>query len=294
MPDFAFRLTGSSDLYADDGRRPLASINFVTCHDGFSLHDLVSYNTKHNDANGEANRDGTDDNRSWNCGYEGDTDDLEVVALREKQKRNMLATVLVSQGVPMLSHGDEIGRTQHGNNNVYCQDNELSWIDWAGARENWTLMEFVQRLIRLRAEHPVFRQRRFFHGKPIRDTPAGGQANDSNMADIAWLTPGGEEMSDSDWNAGFAKSLAVFLNGDAIAEPDRRGEPVRDDSFLLLFNAHDGNMPFTMPPARYGAVWRKEIDTAAPVPTAEDERSAAKAGEIVQVDARSTQVLRRV
>ncbi|MDX6428810.1 MAG: isoamylase [Streptosporangiaceae bacterium] len=294
MPDFASRLTGSSDLYADDGRRPLASINFVTCHDGFSLHDLVSYNSKHNDANREANRDGTDDNRSWNCGYEGETGDLEVIALREKQKRNMLTTVLLSQGVPMLSHGDEIGRTQRGNNNVYCQDNELAWIDWAGARHNWTLMEFVQRLIRLRAEHPVLRQRRFFHGKPIRDTPPGGQADDSNMPDIAWLTPGGEEMSDRDWNAGFAKSLAVFLNGEAIAEPDRRGEPVRDDSFLLLFNAHDGDLPFTMPPARYGTMWRKELDTAVPIPLLESERPAAKAGETIQVEARSTQVLRRV
>jgi isoamylase len=294
MPDFASRLTGSSDLYADDGRRPIASINFATCHDGFSLQDLVSYNVKHNDANGEANRDGTDDNRSWNCGYEGDTDDLEILALREKQKRNVLTTVLLSQGVPMLSHGDEIGRTQHGNNNVYCQDNELSWIDWSMARDNRTLMEFVQRLIRLRAEHPVFRQRRFFHGKRIRDTPARGYAGDTNMTDIAWLTPGGEEMSDEDWSTGYAKSLAVFLNGDAIAEPDRRGQQIRDDSFLLLFNAHDGDIPFTIPPVSYGAMWRKEIDTAAPIRTAADERSAAKAGEIVQVDARSTQVLRRV
>jgi glycogen operon protein len=294
MPDFASRLTGSSDLYANDGRRPLASINFVTCHDGFTLNDLVSYNSKHNDANGEANRDGTNDNRSWNCGYEGDTPDLEIIALREKQKRNMLTTVLLSQGVPMLSHGDEIGRSQRGNNNAYCQDDELSWVDWAAARDNWALMEFVQRLIRLRADHPVFRQRRFFQGKPIRDTPAGGQADASNMADIAWLTPGGEEMSDRDWHAGYAKSLAVFLNGDAIAEPGRRGEPVRDDSFLLLFNAHDGDMAFTMPPARYGGIWRKELDTAEPISWLESERPATKAGETIQVEARSTQVLRRV
>ncbi|HEU5156316.1 MAG TPA: glycogen debranching protein GlgX [Streptosporangiaceae bacterium] len=289
MPDFASRLTGSSDLYADDGRRPIASINFVTCHDGFTLRDLVSYNYKHNDANGEANRDGSDDNRSWNCGYEGPTDDPAVLALRAKQERNFLATLFLSQGVPMLSHGDELGRTQRGNNNAYCQDNEIAWIGWSAAPAHAELTAFVRRLSRLHAENPVFRRRRFFHGKPIRS--AGGVPGE--LSDIAWLTPGGREMSDHDWEVGFANSLAVFLNGDAIDEPDRRGEPIRGDSFLLLFNADDADLTFTLPPARYGGQWIRVLDTANPELDPE-QGDAMKAEESISVTARSVQVLRRV
>ncbi|MBA9007994.1 glycogen debranching protein GlgX [Thermomonospora cellulosilytica] len=288
MPDFASRLTGSSDLYADDGRRPLASINFVTCHDGFTLHDLVSYNTKHNDANGEGNRDGSDDNRSWNCGYEGPTEDLEVLALREQQKRNFLTTLFLSQGVPMLSHGDELGRTQRGNNNVYCQDNELAWMDWARLRDNFPLLDFVQKLARLRRDHPVFRRRRFFKGRPPADPDT------SRLSDIAWFTPDGREMNEADWLAGFAKSLQVFLNGEAISEPGRHGERIRDDSFLLIFNAHHGGLRFTIPPARYGDTWLRVIDTADPLLVEETSGRSYKAGETIAVDARSMQVLRRV
>jgi len=278
MPDFASRLTGSSDLYADDGRSPIASVNFVTCHDGFTLHDLVSYDHKHNDANGEANRDGTDDNRSWNCGFEGPTDDPEINALRERQKRNLLTTVFLSQGVPMISHGDEIGRTQHGNNNVYCQDNELSWVHWDHDHE--ALTNFVRRLAALHSGHPVFRRRRFFHGRAIR-----------GVKDLAWFTPGGREMSDDDWSVSFANSVGVFLNGDAIAEPDRRGEPIRGDSFLLLFNADDADLTFTFPPTEFGAEWVKVLDTADPLL---DEGDPAKAGETTAVESRSVQVHRRV
>ncbi|NUW36664.1 glycogen debranching protein GlgX [Nonomuraea sp. SMC257] len=278
LPEFASRLTGSSDLYQDDSRRPAASINFVTCHDGFTLQDLVSYDHKHNEANKEGNRDGSDDNRSWNCGAEGPAD-LAVESLREQQKRNFLTTLFLSQGVPMLSHGDELGRTQRGNNNGYCQDNELTWVDWSDVRENWLLLEFTQSLAALRKKHPVFRRRRFFYGRPVR-----------GLSDIAWLTPAGEEMIDADWNVGYAKSLAVFLNGDAITEPDRRGRPIRDDSFLLLFNAHHEPIRFTIP-KDYGEMWQTEIDTAMPISL---DIRICRAGESVDVPGRSVRVLRRV
>ncbi|MFI6298641.1 glycogen debranching protein GlgX [Nonomuraea sp. NPDC050790] len=278
LPEFGSRFTGSSDLYQDDSRRPAASINFVTCHDGFTLQDLVSYNGKHNEANQEGNRDGTDDNRSWNCGAEGQAGP-EVEALREQQKRNFLTTLFLSQGVPMISHGDELGRTQKGNNNGYCQDNELTWVDWSDVRENWLLLEFTQRLAALRRKHPVFRRRRFFYGRPVR-----------GLADIAWLTPAGEEMTNGDWEAGFAKSLAVFLNGEAITEPDRRGRTIRDDSFLLLFNAHHDTIRFTVP-KDYGDMWQTEIDTAMPISVGV---ATCRAGENVAVTGRSVRVLRRV
>ncbi|XVQ12213.1 glycogen debranching protein GlgX [Spirillospora sp. CA-255316] len=300
LPEFASRLTGSSDLYADDGRRPSASINFVTCHDGFTMHDLVSYGAKHNEANGEGNRDGTDDNRSWNCGHEGPTGDLEILALRERQKRNFMATLFLTQGVPMLSHGDEIGRTQGGNNNAYCQDSELSWVDWDGLlQEHFPLLDFVQRLSRLRREHPVFRRRRFFQGQagpgqdrrgPARTRRDGGSVD---LPDLLWFTPGGREMAEVDWAAGFNKSFYIFLNGDAISEPGQRGERIRDDSFLLLFNAHDGDLRFVLPSALYGGMWSKVIDTADPL-LAEEESPVVKAGESVMMEARSLQVLRRV
>jgi isoamylase len=247
LPEFASRLTGSSDLYETSGRRPVASINFVTCHDGFPLADLVSYNAKHNEANGEDNRDGTDDNRSWNCGVEGPAEDPGVMELRARQQRNFLVTLFCSQGVPMMSAGDEIGRTQGGNNNAYCQDNEVSWVDWSRASAERDLLAFTERLARLRREHPVFRRRRFFL-----------------PGDIQWLTPSGTEMTESDWQAGYAKSVAVLLDGTAISEPDPRGDPVTDNKFLLLFNAGAEPIDFTLPEPRLGGEWEIMIDTTYP------------------------------
>ncbi|MFT4395148.1 glycogen debranching protein GlgX [Gordonia lacunae] len=282
LGEFASRLTGSSDLYEATGRRPLASINFVIAHDGFTLRDLVSYNEKHNLANGEDNRDGESHNRSWNCGVEGPTDDPEVNALRARQQRNILATLFLSQGTPMLAHGDEIGRTQQGNNNVYCQDSELSWMDWTLADENADLLEFTRKAIALRTRHPVFRRRKFFGGKPIR---WGDQA-----LDIAWLTPAGQEMTAEDWDSGFGKSLAVFLNGNGLGEKDERGELVVDDSFFICFNAHYEDLDFTLPPNWYGNEWAGELDTTHPVG---DTELTAAAGESVTVGARSVLVLRK-
>jgi isoamylase len=254
LGEFASRITGSSDLYQDDGRRPFASINFVTAHDGFTLADLVSYNEKHNDANGEGNRDGADDNRSWNCGAEGPTDDEKIIDLRSRQRRNMLATLLLSQGVPMILHGDELGRTQNGNNNGYCQDNELSWVDWSLLEEHEELINFTGAVIAMRHNHPVFRRRRFFAGRPIR--------RGDELRDIAWFTPSGEEMTEHDWESGFGRCIMVFLNGDGIPDLDRRGERVTDDSFLLCFNAHDDDIDMTIPSADYGTEWTVVVDTA--------------------------------
>jgi isoamylase len=286
LPEFAFRLTGSSDLYKQDSRRPVASVNFVTAHDGFTLQDLVSYDHKHNEANGEDGRDGSDDNRSWNCGHEGPTDDPAVLALRARQKRNFLTTLLLSQGVPMLLAGDEMGRTQQGNNNAYCQDNEISWVNWAVHDEDdQELDDYVRTLIALRADHPVFRRRRFFSGQALR----GGR---QRLRDIAWFTPTGQEMTGEDWDAGFAKSLTVFLNGQAISEPDRRGERVADDSFLLLFNASEHDLVFAIPPRRYGPRWTTVLDTALPRADLEGA-STVKPGDMTTVINRSLQLLRR-
>ncbi|MFI5611461.1 glycogen debranching protein GlgX [Amycolatopsis sp. NPDC051903] len=254
LGEFASRITGSSDLYQDDGRRPFASINFVTAHDGFTLTDLVSYNEKHNEANGEDNRDGADDNRSWNCGVEGPTDDEEVLALRARQRRNLLATMLLSQGVPMLLHGDELGRTQQGNNNAYCQDTELSWMDWGLAKENADLVEFTAALTAFRKAHPVFRRRRFFQGKPVR--------KGEELGDIAWFTPAGELMTEQNWDDGFGKSVVIFLNGEGISDLDPRGMPVVDESFLLAFNAHYEDIAMTLPANGYGTEWTVVVDTA--------------------------------
>jgi glycogen operon protein len=254
MPEFASRLTGSSDLYATSGRRPVASINFVTCHDGFTLNDLVSYNHKHNEANGEDNRDGDDNNRSWNCGAEGPADDPAINELRARQRRNFLVTLFLSQGVPMLLAGDEMGRTQGGNNNAYCQDNETSWLDWGHAHTQRDLLQFTEALAGLRRNHPLFRRRRFFRGQP--------QNPGEEQGDLIWLTPGGDEMSQSDWSTSYANSLAVFLNGDAISEPDPRGEKISDARFLLLFNAHSEPLTFTLPEASFAAGWEAVIDTA--------------------------------
>ncbi|MGH3734715.1 MAG: glycogen debranching protein GlgX [Micromonosporaceae bacterium] len=278
LDEFASRLTGSADLYEHTGRRPVASINFVTCHDGFTLHDLVSYNEKHNEANGEDNRDGESHNRSWNGGVEGPTDDPAVTTVRARQKRNLLATLFLSQGVPMLSHGDELGRTQHGNNNAYCQDSELSWVDWEAAEDD--LLEFVRQLGRLRAEHPVFRRRRFFDGEPV----AGG------LPDIAWLHPDASPMTPEAWQSATARSLMVYLNGLGLGRGPR-GEPVTDDSFLLCFNADREPVGFTLPGSAYGDKWRLDIDTAAGV--VEDPVVFA-AGGAVELIGRSLLVLTRV
>ncbi|MGI5163706.1 glycogen debranching protein GlgX [Spirillospora sp. CA-253888] len=280
MPEFASRLTGSSDLYEHSSRRPFASINFVTCHDGFTLTDLVSYDHKHNEANGEGNRDGTDDNRSWNCGHEGPTDDPVILARRARQRRNLLATLFLSQGVPMLSHGDELRRTQHGNNNAYCQDNETAWVRWDGGDDD---LEFVRVLSRLRQDHPVFRRRRFFKGVSPGAEP---------LADLVWLTPAGGPMTDHDWHAGYAKSLGVFLNGEAITEPDPRGRRVSDDSFLLLVNAGAEAMAFTLPGGEYGDRWEYVLDTD--TARTRDTGRGLKAGDRVELTDRSLVLLRRL
>ncbi|MCB2176983.1 MAG: glycogen debranching protein GlgX [Actinomycetales bacterium] len=254
LGEFASRLSGSADLYEHTGRRPIASINFVTAHDGFTLADLVAYNEKHNQANGEGNNDGESHNRSWNCGAEGPTKDKSVLALRRRQQRNFLTTLLLSQGVPMIAHGDELGRTQQGNNNAYCQDNELAWVDWGLSAQNRAHLDFTRRIVRLRREHPVLHRRRFFAGRPDH----GGE---SGLGDIAWLSPAAGHMTDSDWSEQHARAFQVWLNGEAIAEPDMRGEPVVDDSFLLLFNAAANGVDFVLPPESFGERWTCVLDT---------------------------------
>ena len=255
LGEFASRFTGSSDLYEHSGRKPIASINFIVAHDGFTLRDLVSYNEKHNEANGENNQDGESHNRSWNCGVEGPTDDAEINALRVRQRRNFLTTLLLSQGVPMLAHGDEMGRTQLGNNNGYCQDSDLTWVDWELADDDAELLRFTRRLVQLRKDHPVFRRRRFFAG-------TADHGGESDLGDIAWFMPNGKHMDGEAWRDGMARSLMVFLNGDAIPAPDRRGNVVHDDSFLVVFNAHDEPITFTLPEEEYGAEWYIEVDTS--------------------------------
>ncbi|MFE5119315.1 glycogen debranching protein GlgX [Streptomyces sp. NPDC056669] len=295
LAEFASRLTGSSDLYQGDGRRPLASVNFVTCHDGFTLRDLVSYDEKHNEANGESNQDGESYNRSWNCGVEGETDDPAVRTLRERQMRNFVATLMLSQGVPMLSHGDEFGRTQGGNNNAYCQDNEVSWVRWPdhvkGQDGEWEdrsaleLLRFTRSLVWLRRDHPVFRRRRFFHGRPVEGTH-------DELSDIAWFTHEGEEMIPRDWQAAHAKSLAVFLNGSAISEPGVRGERITDDSFLLLFNAHHEPLDFVVP-IDHGKQWQVIVDTAVPEGVEPGSGAKVAAGDVLTLADRSLMVLQR-
>jgi glycogen operon protein len=256
LPELASRLTGSSDLYETSARRPVASVNFVTCHDGFTVADLVSFDHKHNEANGEDNHDGSDDNRSWNCGAEGLSDDPEISTLRERQVRNFLAMLFFSQGIPMLLAGDELGRTQQGNNNSYCQDNEISWVDWEAAAKHSDLIDFVAALSALRKAHPVFRRRRFFSGQAA--------ACGDGQRDIIWLSPSGAEMTGSDWNSGYAKALAVCVNGDAITEPGPHGERITDADFILLINAHSGPVTFTVPASfgSPGASWQIAADTA--------------------------------
>ncbi|WP_440900063.1 glycogen debranching protein GlgX, partial [Actinosynnema sp.] len=287
LGEFASRFTGSSDLYKEDGRRPYASINFVTAHDGFTLTDLVSYTDKHNLANGEDGRDGADDNRSWNCGVEGPTDDPEVNELRERQRRNLLTTLLLSQGVPMLLHGDELGRTQQGNNNAYCQDNELSWVDWTLLEKNQPLLDFTSGLTDFRKKHPVFRRRRFFQGRPIR--------KGEELRDIAWFTPAGEEMTEQNWEDGFGRCVSVFLNGKGIPDLDQRGMKVEDDSFLVVFNAHHEDIEITLPGEGYGPEWAVVIDTATgEIAAFPQDEPTIPAGGSVTATARSVVVLQRM
>jgi glycogen operon protein len=283
MDELGYRLTGSSDLYGDDGRRPTASVNFVTAHDGFTLHDLVSYNEKHNEANGEENRDGANDNLSWNCGAEGPADDPGVVELRERQKRNFLATLFLSQGVPMLLAGDEIGRTQGGNNNAYCQDNEISWLDWELDDSKKALRQFTRDLIALRKAHPAFHRRKFFQGREIRG---------SELGDIAWFTPEGNEMDAASWSDQWAKSLAMRLGGEALGEVDPDGELLTDASFLLLVNAHHEPISFVVPPAPEERRWALVIDTnSAEVGAPGVARSG---GELYELNSRSLALFREV
>jgi glycogen operon protein len=281
LAEFASRLTGSSDLYESGGRKPYASINFLTAHDGFTLNDLVSYNDRHNEKNGEENRDGESNNRSWNCGAEGPAKDPKVNALRDRQKRNLIATMFLSLGVPMLLAGDEFGRSQGGNNNAYCQDNELSWLDWQNLDSKQ--LAFTHQLIEFRKQHPVFRRRKFFEGRSIR----GGDTND-----IAWFRPDGELMSDEDWGAGFAKSLGVFLNGDEIPSVDAAGRRVLDVSFYLIFNAHWEPVDFVLPPEKWGQSWNRLLDTTNGEPNEDTWQRAA--GTRINVESRSLVVMQRV
>ncbi len=252
VSDLGYRLTGSSDLYQHDGRRPYASINFVTAHDGFTLEDLVSYNDKHNEANGENNQDGTNDNHSWNMGVEGPTDNPDIIAARERQKRNFLATLLLSQGVPMLCGGDEIGRTQHGNNNAYCQDNEISWYDWKLDERRTKLLEFTRQLIQFRRAHLNLRRRKFFQDRSVYH---------SDSKNIAWYRTDGNEMTQEEWNTGWMRSLAVMLNGQTLDETDEMGEPLKDDSFLVLLNSFGENVAYTLPPSPLARGWKQLMNT---------------------------------
>ncbi len=279
--EIGYRLTGSSDLFALSGRKPTASVNFITAHDGFTLHDLVTYSEKHNEANQENNRDGANDNHAWNCGVEGETDEAVVLALREQQKRNLLATLFVSQGVPMLVAGDEMGRTQRGNNNAYCQDNEISWVSWDLSPRQRALLEFTVGLSRLRREQPVLSKRRFFRGAYIWD---------SALKDLVWFRPDGKEMSKEDWEKPYVRSLGFLLGGDAIATLDDDGQRIVGDTLLVLMNAHHEPMTFLLPAIEWGADWERVVDTAA---EGEAAHTHMPAGGQVRVAGRAMVVLRR-
>lgn len=280
LSEFALRFTGSPDLYKEGYRKPTASINFITAHDGFTLQDLVSYNEKHNEANAENNNDGESHNRSWNCGAEGATNDADIIALRNQQKRNFLTTLFLSQGVPMLVAGDELSKTQNGNNNAYCQDNQISWINWQHADKEF--LSFVQKLTHFQHAHPVFCRRRWFKGKPIHN---------SGVKDIAWFLPDGNAMSEENWNHDFAKSLGVFLNGKAIPSDGPKGEPVVDDNFYIVFNAYEGELPYVLPSEEFGSSWIKVIDTKKNFLNDKGDQSFA-AGETITVQGRSVIVLK--
>ncbi|MGE5519733.1 MAG: glycogen debranching protein GlgX [Candidatus Dadabacteria bacterium] len=279
LGEFAERFTGSPDLYQNDNRHPTASINFITAHDGFTLNDMVSYNEKHNDANGENNHDGESNNRSWNCGAEGETDNLEVLSLREKQKRNFLTTLLLSQGVPMLVAGDELSRSQKGNNNAYCQDNEISWINWAQADND--LLLFTKKIIHFTKRHPVFCRRSWFKGQPIRG---------NDVDDIAWFLPEGKPMSEENWKMDFAKSLGIFLNGDGIRAVGPMGEKVLDNSFYVIFNAFHESLMYVLPSERFGSKWIKILDTHDNY--LEETGEEYNPGEAVKVEGRSVVLLK--
>jgi isoamylase len=278
--EFATRLCGSSDLYEWSGRKPYASINFVTCHDGFTLNDLVSYNHKHNEANGEDNRDGADDNASWNCGAEGPTDDPNILALRARQRRNFIATLMLSQGVPMLLAGDELSHTQQGNNNTYCQDNELSWLNWELDEEKKKFFEFVRRATQIWREQPVLKRRKFFSGRSIRG---------EGIKDVTWFSPSGKDMSDADWS-GFVRCLGMRLAGDLIGETDERGDPIVGDTLLALMNAHHEPIPFTLPSTNEGHRWERLYDTG------DDalDHAAFDGGAVYQLKDRSVVLFRTV
>lgn len=280
LEEFGYRFTGSPDLYALNGRRPNASINFLTAHDGFTLNDLVSYNEKHNEANQEENLDGESDNRSWNCGVEGETDDPEVLQLRERQRRNLLVTLMLSQGIPMLLGGDEMGRTQGGNNNSYCQDNEISWLDWDLRAGNVDLLKFSCELIYFRRQHPVFLRRKWFQGRAIHG---------SGINDIAWLNPDGSAMTEEQWQVGYAKAIGVFLNGQEISALGKKGERIVDDDFLLFFNAHYEMIEFTLPTQLQEQKWMVVIDTKEPRFVKEENGFTGEQG--VPVTGRSIVVL---
>ncbi|HNV87041.1 MAG TPA: alpha-amylase family glycosyl hydrolase, partial [Candidatus Omnitrophota bacterium] len=279
VAEFASRLCGSSDLYEQSGRRPYASINFITSHDGFALQDLVSYNEKHNEANQDENRDGDNNNLSWNCGVEGPAEDPEVISLREKQKRNLMATLLLSQGVPMICAGDELSRSKQGNNNTYCQDNELSWLSWELSDSKKRFLAFCRRMVKIWKEQPVLQRRKFFQGRQIRG---------SGVKDILWLEPSGKEMSDEAWNAGFVRCLGVRLSGDALNEVDENGEKITGDTLLLLLNAHHEAIPFRLPDPGPGKFWERLVDTA----REQNEDRRFKKAEDYPLEGRSLALLR--
>ncbi|HUC82408.1 MAG TPA: glycogen debranching protein GlgX [Flavisolibacter sp.] len=279
LGEFALRFTGSPDLYQENNRQPIASINFITAHDGFTLHDLVSYNEKHNDANGENNNDGESHNRSWNCGAEGETDDAGILQLRQQQKRNFLTTLFLSQGVPMIVAGDELGRTQGGNNNAYCQDNEISWVNWEDADQD--LLTFTKKLIHFARRHPIFNRRKWFQGQPIKGV---------GVEDIAWFNTDGTEMSEEAWRQDYAKTLGIFLNGKGIPTPGPKGEKLLDDNFFLIFNAYHDGLEFKLPPAKFGRKWTKVLDTSTGY--FEESGEAFKASATVHVEGRSVVLLK--
>ena len=285
LGEFASRFTGSADLYEASGRRPYASINFVTAHDGFTLRDLVSYNEKHNEDNGEENRDGDDHNRSWNCGVEGETDDPDITALRARQQRNFLATLLLSQGVPMISHGDELGRIQHGNNNAYCQDNEVAWIDWENIDED--LLAFTRGLIQLRRAHTVIQRRHWFEGSPVRT---------SKLPDIMWFTHFGEEMSEQHWSTEYARTVSVFLNGHGVQSVDAVGRPIVDDDFLVFFSADEGTVEFVIPDLPENIKLARILDTSSGYLELREDTATQSfnPGDTLEVGAQSVQVFRHL
>jgi isoamylase len=262
LAELGYRLTGSSDLYISDRRSPTASINFVTAHDGFTLHDLVSYNEKHNEANNEENRDGANDNYSFNCGVECETDDAKILAVRNRQVRNFLVTLLLSQGVPMICGGDEIGRTQRGNNNAYCQDNEISWYDWKLGERKRTLLDFTRLLIAIRRQHATLQRRKFFQDRGIYGSGVHGlDLAGRHEKDICWLRPDGTEMTDAEWNNTWAHTLGLQLSGRMLDEVDQLGTPIADESFLILLNAHSNRISFCLPPLEGKEKWELLVDT---------------------------------